>query len=118
VAMVEQLRAGERPTPIRGARLCSLKEMSMQLAGFSDVRDGALAEGPAGAPTLRGVTLAQEHGVAVADFDPDTPITKTKPLPKDAVATKAEAAGVAANKPASDAKPAGDARPSGGEGAK
>jgi NADH-quinone oxidoreductase subunit E len=83
VAMVEQLRAGERPMPIRGARLCSLKEMSMQLAGFSDVRDGALSDGPAGAPTLRGVTLAQEHGVAVADFDPDTPITKTKPSPRE-----------------------------------
>src|SRR3954469_10687363 len=34
VAMVEQLRNGERPMPSRGARLCSLREMSMQLAGF------------------------------------------------------------------------------------
>jgi NADH-quinone oxidoreductase subunit E len=82
VAMVEQLRNGERPTPIRGARLCSLKEMSMQLAGFSEGRDGALTDGPAGAPTLRGVTLAQEHGIAVADFNLDTPITKTKPAPR------------------------------------
>ena len=79
VALVEQLRAGERPVPARGARLCSLKEMAMQLAGFPDGRDDALADGPAGPPTLRGVTLAQEHGIAVADYNPDTPITKTKP---------------------------------------
>jgi NADH-quinone oxidoreductase subunit E len=95
VTMVEQLRAGERPMPIRGARLCSLKEMSMQLAGFSDVRDGALSDGPAGAPTLRGVRLAQEHGVAVADFDPDTPITKTKPSPREERSSETTVARVA-----------------------
>ena len=83
VAMVEQLRAGERPALSRGARLCTLKDMQHQLAGFADVRDGAVADGPAGAPTLRGVTLAQQHGVAVAGFDPDTPIATTKPARED-----------------------------------
>jgi NADH-quinone oxidoreductase subunit E len=81
VAMVEQLRSGERPTPARGARLCSLRELSTQLAGFPEARDGALSDGPAGPPSLRGLTLAQEHGIAVAGFDPDTPITRTKPAP-------------------------------------
>jgi NADH-quinone oxidoreductase subunit E len=80
VSMVEQLRTGERPTLARGARLCSLKEMQHQLAGFGDEREGAVGDGPAGAPTLRGVSLAQEHGIAVANFNLDTPITKTKPL--------------------------------------
>jgi NADH-quinone oxidoreductase subunit E len=136
VAMVEQLRGGERPMPSRGARICSLKEMQLQLAGFADVREGAVADGPAGAPTLRGVTLAQEHGIAVANFNPDTPITKTKPAregqPIDqpagagkvsipakkattvagkaepAVENPAEAAGVAQTVPAGDRKPAGD----------
>jgi NADH-quinone oxidoreductase subunit E len=123
VAMVEQLRNGERPALIRGARLCTLKEMAMQLAGYPDGRDGALTDGPAGAPTLRGVTLAQEHGIAVADFNLDTPITRTKPAPRaerpaspaksarvarKTVSTPAEAAGVAQNPPASDGKPAGD----------
>src|SRR5918993_1936054 len=84
VGLVEQLRNGERPTPSRGARICSLREMQLQLAGFSDDREGAVADGPAGAPTLRGVTLAQEHGIAVANFNPDTPITKTKPAREDA----------------------------------
>jgi NADH-quinone oxidoreductase subunit E len=83
VTMVEQLRAGERPTPSRGARLCSLKEMSLQLAGFADPRAEALADGPAGPPSLRGVTLAQEHGIAVAGFDPETELHKTKPAPRE-----------------------------------
>ena len=80
VGLVEQLRNGERPALIRGARLCSLKDMQHQLAGFGDEREGAVGDGPAGAPTLRGVSLAQEHGIAVANFNIDTPITKTKPL--------------------------------------
>lgn len=79
IGMVEQLRAGERPVPSRGGQICSLKEMQLQLAGFADPREESVAAGPAGAPTLRGVTLAQEHGIAVADFNPDTPITTTKP---------------------------------------
>ncbi|GIE35272.1 hypothetical protein Ait01nite_083170 [Actinoplanes italicus] len=79
VELVENLRQGKEQTPARGARICSLKEMQYQLAGFADPRDGAVADGVAGAPTLRGVRLAQQHGVAVAGFDPDTPITKTKP---------------------------------------
>ena len=93
IGLVEKLRAGERPMPVRGARLCSLKEMQHQLAGFADEHEGAVADGPAGPSTLRGVTLAQEHGIAVADFNLDTPITKTKP---------------ARDKPAATPKPAGD----------
>jgi len=163
-SVVEQLQAGERPMPTRGARLCTLKEMSLQLAGFADTREGAVADGPAGEPTLRGAQLAAQHGITVAGFNPDSPIKRgdqpapattrppaatastapdvkapqvkspeirtaetrsadaTTPAP-DAPGTKlpvdgtppgpadaqaAEAAGVEANKPASDAKPAGD----------
>jgi NADH-quinone oxidoreductase subunit E len=83
INLVEQLRKGESPALSRGARLCSLREMQHQLAGFADEREGAVADGPAGAPTLRGVTLAQQHGIAVADFNLDTPITRTKPAPRD-----------------------------------
>ncbi|HET6532947.1 MAG TPA: NADH-quinone oxidoreductase subunit NuoE [Actinoplanes sp.] len=83
VDMVESLRNGERPMPSRGARICSLKEMQVQLAGFADERDGAVTDGPAGAPTLRGVTLAEQHGIAVANFDPETPIPTTKPARDD-----------------------------------
>ena len=68
------LQAGKQPMPTRGPRLCTLKEMSLQLAGFADEREGAVAEGPAGEATLRGNVLAQRHGISVADFDPTTPI--------------------------------------------
>lgn len=106
VGIVDELRAGGRPMPTRGARLCTLKEMALQLAGFADTREGAVAEGPAGDSTLRGPRLAQQHGISVAGFDPTTPIVSEDAGEKGAKA--AEAAGVAANKPASDAKPAGD----------
>lgn len=79
VGLAEQLRRDERPEPVRGSRICSLKQMQRQLAGFADDREGAVGDGLPGAPTLRGVTLAQQHGIAVADFDIDTPITTTKP---------------------------------------
>jgi NADH-quinone oxidoreductase subunit E len=74
VALTDQLKAGERPMPSRGARLCTLKEMALQLAGFADEREGAVADGPAGDATLQGVRLAQQHGVSVAGFDINTPI--------------------------------------------
>lgn len=74
VGLVEKLRGGERPMPSRGARLCTLKEMAVQLAGFADDRPEGVADGVAGEPTLRGVRLAQEHGISVPGFDPETPI--------------------------------------------
>jgi NADH-quinone oxidoreductase subunit E len=59
--LVSALRAGERPAPTRGAPLCTFKEMSLQLAGFADTRDGAVGAGPAGEPTLAGATLAEQR---------------------------------------------------------
>ncbi|HEV7710129.1 MAG TPA: NADH-quinone oxidoreductase subunit NuoE, partial [Asanoa sp.] len=107
VELVEELRRGNRPQPSRGARLCTLKEMSLQLAGFPDSRADAVADGVPGDPTLRGLHLAQQHGIAVAGFNPDTPIKKKDDA--GPAADKAAQAGAAANTPASDAKPAGDA---------
>ncbi|MEV4703582.1 NADH-quinone oxidoreductase subunit NuoE [Actinoplanes sp. NPDC049316] len=105
VTLAEKLRAGERPMPSRGARICTLKEMQVQLAGFADEREGAVADGVAGAPTLRGVTLAQEHGIAVADFDIDTPIATTKPARDESAKAVKDAAPAGAQPPA--AKPEG-----------
>jgi NADH-quinone oxidoreductase subunit E len=58
-------------------------------------------DGVAGAATLVGLRLAEEHGVSVAEYDPQTPISSSEqPAP----------VGVSeAHKPASDRKPAGDA---------
>jgi NADH-quinone oxidoreductase subunit E len=74
VSIVRRLQEGERPAPNRGARLCTLKEMSLQLAGYADEREGALGDGPAAAPTLRGNRLAEEYSISVSGFDPSTPI--------------------------------------------
>lgn len=72
--LVSKLRNGERPVSSRGARLCTLKEMALQLAGFPDDRDGAVADGVPGAPTLAGLRLAQENGVTAPSYDPSAPI--------------------------------------------
>ncbi len=78
LAVVTELQEGNRPIPTRGARLCPLKEMSLQLAGFADDRAEALADGVAGEPTLRGNDLADRYGVSAPAMDPDTPIVTKK----------------------------------------
>ncbi|KGM12253.1 NADH-quinone oxidoreductase subunit NuoE [Cellulomonas bogoriensis] len=59
--VVDRLRAGEAVAPTRGASsVCSFKQMSRVLAGFSD---GRADEGPAaGEATLAGLRLAREKG--------------------------------------------------------
>jgi NADH-quinone oxidoreductase subunit E len=77
--LVRQLRAGERPQSSRGARLCTLKEMALQLAGFADDREGAVADGVSGAPTLAGLRLAEANGISAPAYDPDAPIPAVPP---------------------------------------
>jgi NADH-quinone oxidoreductase subunit E len=74
VEIAKALQGGERPRPTRGARLCTLREMSKQLAGFADEREAAIGDGVPGEPTLAGNRLAERHGISVAGFDPETPI--------------------------------------------
>ncbi|SCE83960.1 NADH dehydrogenase subunit E [Micromonospora coriariae] len=106
VGVVDELRAGGRPMPTRGARLCTLKEMAVQLAGFADERDGAVADGGPGEPTLRGLRLAQQHGVSVPGFDPNTPIRSKAEADKAAAKAKAaEAAAKPAEAPAPQVSP-------------
>jgi NADH-quinone oxidoreductase subunit E len=108
VELVKQLQNGGRPRPSRGARLCTLKEISVQLAGFADDRGAeVVGEGPAGEPTLAGNRLAERFGVSVAGFDPSTPIVKRDDKGEGPGNTRP----ATAPKPASDAKPAGDAPP-------
>jgi NADH-quinone oxidoreductase subunit E len=78
MGLVKQLQDGETPQPTRGAPLGTFREVEMLLAGFGDERPGALAAGPAGAPTLAGARLAEETGVVVPGFDPSTPINPEK----------------------------------------
>jgi NADH-quinone oxidoreductase subunit E len=60
--IVSQLQSGERPTPTRGAPLCTFREIERQIAGFHD--DDALAPDAngSGVPTEVGVQLAIELG--------------------------------------------------------
>lgn len=102
VAVVRQLQDGERPQPSRGARLCTFKEISLQLAGFADERPGVVGEGAAGEPTLAGNRLAERYGVSVPGFDPQTPIGAPAPGGPGNVTPET------APKPAVDRKPAGD----------
>ena len=59
--LVDDLRAGNDVRPTRGpSRLCTWKQASRILAGFSD---GQAAEGPSAGPaSLVGLELAREHG--------------------------------------------------------
>ena len=60
VELVERLRAGDPPTPTRGARLCTFREAERILAGFPDRRAN---EGPAAGPgSLVGLSIARERG--------------------------------------------------------
>jgi NADH-quinone oxidoreductase subunit E len=75
--LVNQLRAGQRPLPTRGAPLCSFKQISRQIAGFFD-DEAALAPDAisSGVSTERGVKLAVELGhtapsYATGDGDSD-----------------------------------------------
>lgn len=60
--LVDELRAGERPQPTRGAPLCSFKEISRQLAGLSDDRPEARDAVSVGEPTIVGLRLAEQKG--------------------------------------------------------
>jgi NADH-quinone oxidoreductase subunit E len=100
MALVKSLQSGERPQPTRGARLCTLREMSVQLAGFADPRAEAHSDGPAGEPTLAGNRLAERYGISVPGFDPETPIGRREQKPAEKPPTAGE--------PAGDRKPAGD----------
>jgi NADH-quinone oxidoreductase subunit E len=67
--LVDALRSGEDVRPTRGMPLCSFRETERILAGFPDERADDGQGGP-GAPTLVGLRLAREQGMAAPE--PDT----------------------------------------------
>lgn len=73
-ALVAALRAGERPAPTRGARLCTLREMALQNAGLTDDRPGAVEAAATGVPTTRGIRLAEENNITAPRYDVSAPI--------------------------------------------
>lgn len=77
-AVVDDLRLGKDVVPTRGASsVCSFKQMSRVLAGFTD---GRADEGVgAGEPTLRGTRLAREHGWTAGPDTDGTPDPAQQP---------------------------------------
>ncbi|UGT62370.1 NADH-quinone oxidoreductase subunit NuoE [Nocardia asteroides] len=65
-ALVDALRAGDQVVPTRGAPLCRFRDTARILAGFPDERPGAL-DGMAGEPTLAGLRVAREQGMAAPE---------------------------------------------------
>ncbi|MFI9649886.1 NADH-quinone oxidoreductase subunit NuoE [Streptomyces sp. NPDC052040] len=69
--LVDDLRAGRRADPTRGAPLCTFRETARMLAGFPDERDGAVdATGGAGPASLAGLRLAKGEGTAARVVHP------------------------------------------------
>jgi NADH-quinone oxidoreductase subunit E len=72
VGLVNELRAGNRPLPTRGAPLCSFKEISRQIAGFVDQRPASARATASGPQTEAGVRLAQERGEQAPGYQPSS----------------------------------------------
>ena len=105
--LVKQLQNGERPQPTRGTRLCTLKEMAVQLAGFADDRGDALADGPAGEPTLA-ATGSPSGSASRCRLRPETPIGQKDEPQRRSRPSHAE--GGLGRKPAGDARAASAVR--------
>jgi NADH-quinone oxidoreductase subunit E len=122
--LVDRLRAGEDVAPTRGAaKVCSFKEVSRVLAGFSDGRaDEGVA---AGGPTLVGTRLARERGwtappsgagghadaaagAGEAAGRRDEPSRRTPDSDSDAPAAAGERGGTTAGKPSAEATQSGE----------
>jgi NADH-quinone oxidoreductase subunit E len=69
-ALVDALRSGETVTPTRGMPLCRFRDTERFLAGFPDERADDGQGGP-GAPTLVGLRLARDQGMAAPEPDTD-----------------------------------------------
>ena len=61
-ALATELRNGGKPTPTRGAPLCSFKQISRQIAGFFDEQTFAPEAPSIGTPGEAGVKLAAARG--------------------------------------------------------
>lgn len=104
--VVEALRAGTPVAPTRGAdHVCTFKEMSRVLAGFSDGRaDEGVGAGPA---TLRGIELARQEGWTAPAFTDEerTRAAEQARTPARGTPRAAAPAAPAGERPASAAEP-------------
>ena len=105
--IVDDLRAGQRPTPTRGAPICSFREIERQIAGFFTDEELALDAAGSGAPTEAGVKLAIERGESAPSYANTPPAAEPAPAP----AAKAPAAKAPAAKAPAKAAPRKTAPP-------
>jgi NADH-quinone oxidoreductase subunit E len=86
--IVDQLKAGERPLPTRGAPLCTFREIERQVAGLHD--DAALAPDAngSGGPTEVGVKLAIERGDTAPSYAVENQPAPAKKAPAKKAAKK------------------------------
>jgi NADH-quinone oxidoreductase subunit E len=108
--LVDELRAGQPPTPTRGAPLCSFKQTARVLAGLPDP-EAAAGQGPVGDATLAGLRVARERGMEAPDAQAAAPSSNGAPDDSKAAAeaTKDEPApGPSANVPAEPKEPETD----------
>jgi NADH-quinone oxidoreductase subunit E len=66
--IVAALRDGERPSPTRGAPICSFKQIERQIAGFFGDDAFAPESNSSGVPTEVGVKLAVERGESAPSY--------------------------------------------------
>ncbi|WP_156757997.1 NAD(P)H-dependent oxidoreductase subunit E [Actinokineospora pegani] len=82
VALVDALRAGEKPAPTRGAPLRDFRTAELELAGFwpedeADYR--ASVDGPSAAvETLRGAKLAEDRGWTAKPYPAKAPLPEVE----------------------------------------
>ncbi|WP_424190022.1 NAD(P)H-dependent oxidoreductase subunit E [Actinokineospora sp. G85] len=82
VALVDALRAGEKPAPTRGAPLRDFRTAELELAGFwpedeADYR--ASVDGPSAAvETLRGAKLAEDRGWTAKPYPAQAPLPEVE----------------------------------------
>ncbi|HEY3736200.1 MAG TPA: NADH-quinone oxidoreductase subunit NuoE [Jatrophihabitans sp.] len=67
-AITTELRNGAKPTPTRGAPLCTFKQIERQIAGFFDEQTAAPDAPSIGTPGLAGVKLAADRGESAPSY--------------------------------------------------
>jgi NADH-quinone oxidoreductase subunit E len=86
--IVDQLKAGERPLPTRGAPLCTFREIERQIAGLHDDAAIAIEASGSGTPTEVGVKLAIERGDTAPSYAVENQPAPAKKSPAKKAAAK------------------------------
>ncbi|GHE79331.1 NADH-quinone oxidoreductase subunit E [Streptomyces longispororuber] len=116
--LVDDLRAGARVEPTRGAPLCTFKETARILAGFPDERPGAVeATGGAGPASLIGLRLAKGETPPARVVHPRAGgpegAQPHEPSPGEHLSSHDAPQKTSASDPANPAGPVGEAREEG-----